>query len=41
MGTTKDKLQAVLASKEAIRTAIEGKGIEIPTTTNLCCDREQ
>lgn len=35
MGTTKDKLQAVLASKEAIRTAIEGKGIEIPTTTKL------
>lgn len=35
MGTTIDKLQAVLASKEAIRTAIEGKGIEIPTTTKL------
>lgn len=35
MGTTTDKLNAVLASKEAIRTAIEGKGIEIPTTTKL------
>lgn len=35
MGTTIDKLQAVLASKEAIRTAIEGKGIEIPTTTKF------
>lgn len=35
MGTTINKLNAVLASKEAIRTAIEGKGIEIPTTTKL------
>lgn len=35
MGTTTDKLSAVLASKEAIRTAIEGKGIEIPTTTKF------
>ena len=35
MGTTKDKLNAVLASKEAIRQAIEGKGIEIPTSTKL------
>lgn len=35
MGTTINKLNAVLASKEAIRTAIEGKGIEIPTSTKL------
>ena len=35
MGTTINKLNAVLASKEAIRQAIEGKGIEIPTSTKL------
>lgn len=35
MGTTTDKLNAILNSKEAIRTAIEGKGIEIPTTTKF------
>ena len=35
MGTIIDKMNAVLASKEAIRTAIEGKGIEIPTTTKF------
>lgn len=35
MSNIANKLSAVLASKEAIRTAIEGKGIEIPTTTKL------
>ena len=35
MGTTINKLNAVLASKEAIRQAIEGQGIEIPTSTKL------
>ena len=35
MGTSINKLNAVLASKEAIRQAIEGKGIEIPTSTKL------
>ena len=35
MGTIIDKLNAVESSKEAIRLAIEGKGIEIPTTTKF------
>ena len=35
MGTIIDKLNAIESSKEAIRVAIEGKGIEIPTTTKF------
>lgn len=32
-GTTSDKLQAVLTSKERIRTAIEAKGVSCGTDT--------
>lgn len=35
MGTTADKLQAVVTSKEEIRLAIAGKGVSIPEETTL------
>lgn len=35
MGTTADKLNAVLESKEAIRQAIEYRGVDIPMDTTL------
>jgi hypothetical protein len=35
MGTTADKLNAILASKEAIRTAIVDKGVDCDTTVPL------